>query len=65
MFAFFDQDGSGTIEEAEMLAKLAALGFDRRGVAELFRDVGGETPDGKPAESVSREQFSLYLRSTS
>ena len=47
-----------------MLAKLGALGFDRRGVAQLFRDVGGETPDGKPAESVSREQFSLYLRSS-
>ena len=35
LFAFFDHDGSGTIEEAEMVGTLQSLGFDLRGVRQV------------------------------
>ena len=41
LYAFFDTDGSDTIDENEMLHKLGALGFDLRGVSKLFDDIAG------------------------
>ena len=63
LFRFFDEDGSGVIDEAEMLAKLSTLGFDRTGVTQLFtafREL--EVDDGQNSErGVTRSAFSSYL----
>lgn len=56
VFDFFDTDGSGCIDEAEMLAKLKGLGFDSRGVSLLFEDVAGAERD-----VISRSDFMQYI----
>lgn len=57
VFEFFDTDGSGAIDEAEMLEKLQGLGFDLRGVSQLFTDIAGAEKG-----AVSRSDFMLYLK---
>ena len=56
LYAFFDTDGSNTIDENEMLHKLGALGFDLRGVSKLFDDIAGPETG-----VVSRGDFMRYL----
>ena len=60
LFDFFDLDGSGTIDEGEMLLKLEGLGFDPRGVTQLFADIAGEQKG-----VVTRQDFTKYLEETS
>ena len=61
IFRFFDEDGSGVIDEPEMLAKLVGLGFDTSGVGDLFREMGGRDRRGVAGSSVTRRQFMRYL----
>ena len=56
IYRFFDSDGSGAIDQAEMLCKLEALGFDLRGVAKLFADIAGPQKG-----TVSEKDFVRYL----
>ena len=56
IFSFFDEDGSGVIEEAEMVDKLRMLGFDGAEALQLFADLPGSRSSG----SVSREQLDRY-----
>ena len=58
LFDFFDRDGSGGIDEREMLLRLSALGFDVRGVAALVRDIAGAESD---TGVVSKAAFVRYL----
>lgn len=43
-FDFFDRDGSGSIEQHEILERLQGMGFDERGVDQLFQDIAGKHP---------------------
>ena len=61
LFQFFDDDSSGAIDEAEMLAKMGELGFDQQGVGDLFREMGGLGGDGRRRDQVTRKQFMRYL----
>ena len=56
IFDFFDTDGSGSIDERKMLAKLKGLGFDSRGVSHLFEDLVGAERD-----VISRSDFLRYI----
>ena len=56
LFRFFDDDGSGGVDEAEMLGKLSELGFERRGALQLFGEMRG-----KAETVISRPRFNAFL----
>ena len=56
LFRFFDEDGSGGVDEAEMLDKLGELGFERRGALQLFGEMRG-----KAETVISRQVFDAFL----
>jgi len=62
LFAFFDTDGGGTICQAEMLQKLSGLGFDQRGVGDLFQEIGDpKNQGGANSRVISWTQFERYI----
>lgn len=56
LFGFFNTDGNDRISEDEMLAKLRPLGFDAKGIEQLFLDV-----TGKSQRTISEKEFKNYL----
>jgi len=62
IFDYFDEDGSGEIDEDEMAAKLEGLGFDTDGVEQLFGEMAGPRK-GKRAEErvIKHDAFAKYI----